>query len=220
MQVWSQILAKPRFVLAAGFALAVLTAVFANALSGASPVDVISRPGFWALILRWLHVLAGIVWLGFHYYFTFVQPPGSLSQPQTTAPGAGAPQAALLQGLWLLRWAAMATLITGLILAQLVRGVVDVLSFGAAFDFPLYEVLLALGMWLAIIMWFNTWFVVWPSLQRGLNLENRFPELSKDQRSAAMMRATAYGRTNVVLSIPMLLCMTAAQSVMTSGALG
>jgi uncharacterized membrane protein len=62
-------------------------------------------------------------------------------------------------------------------------------------------------MWLGLIMWFNVWFVIWPNQQRALNIDNKFPDLSKDQKAGHARTAMLFSRTNFMLSIPMLFCM-------------
>ena len=73
------------------------------------------------------------------------------------------------------------------------------------------HVFIGIGMWLAIIMWFNVWFVIWPAQQRALNIDNKFPDLT--DRAPWGRRAMLFSRTNTLLSVPMLVAMTGAQTL-------
>src|SRR6188768_1263182 len=106
-------------------------------------------------IFQWLHVFFGIVWIGLLYYFNFVQIPTMPTIPAELKKGVSgyiAPKA-----LFFFRWAALLTVITGAILAWLY----DELHEGLSFK-PGYQ-LIGVGMWLALIMALNVWFVIWPN---------------------------------------------------------
>ena len=120
---------------------------------------------FWQFIFRYIHVLAGIMWIGLLYYFNFVQIPNMPKIPDEQKPAIGkviAPAA-----LWYFRWAAMVTLISGLILGHLNGYLLPALQLGIA-DSNSSNTAIGIGMWLAIIMWFNVWFVIWPNQKRAL----------------------------------------------------
>jgi uncharacterized membrane protein len=72
------------------------------------------------------------------------------------------------------------------------------------------NLMIGIGMWLGTIMWFNVWFVIWPNQQKALNIDNRYPDLSADEKAAAAKPAGQFSRINTLLSIPMLFCMAAA----------
>lgn len=196
----------------AGFVLAlVLFAVFLI-VGGYSLTDFLSGSLFWAFIFRWLHVIFGILWIGLLYYFNFVQIPTMPKIPDDQKPAVSkfiAPEA-----LWYFRWSAMGTIATGLILAALNGYILDAITLGATQGFSVPgTTLIGIGMWLGTIMWFNVWFVIWPNQQKALNIDNKFPDLTKDQKAAAGRTAMLFSRTNFMLSVPMLFAMVGAQNL-------
>ncbi len=151
-------------------------------------------------LFRYLHVLSGIMWIGLLYYFNFVQIPNMGKIPDEQKPAIGkviAPAA-----LWWFRWAAMSTIITGLIVAHLNGYLMEAITMSGS------HTALGIGMWLGAIMWFNVWFVIWPNQQRALGLV----EADADSKAASARRAMLFSRTNTVLSIPMLVAMTVQQN--------
>ena len=169
---------------------------------------------FWSFILRYLHVLSGIMWIGLLWYFNFVQIPNMPSIPDEQKPAISkviAPAA-----LWWFRWGAMATIVTGILLAHMNGYLVDaitlgMLSDGAAKDLAFSNTFLTaigIGMWLGAIMWFNVWFVIWPNQQRALGIV----EADADSKAASAKTAMLFSRTNTLLSIPMLFAMVSAQN--------
>ena len=163
---------------------------------------------FWAFLFRWLHVLSGIMWIGLLYYFNFVQIPNMPNIPDEQKPAIGkviAPAA-----LWWFRWAAMATLVTGLILGYINGYIHDAMSLGAMNDFAVPKnIAIGIGMWLGIIMWFNVWFVIWPNQKKALGIV----EASADEKAASARTAMLFSRTNTMLSVPMLFAMVSAQNI-------
>ena len=201
------LLGNIRNTVIAGFVLAFVVYIIGVILYGGSPD--LSSAAFWSYPIRWLHVLFGILWIGLLYYFNFVQIPLMPKIPDEQKPAVSkfiAPEA-----LWYFRWAAMATFLLGLLLASLNKYLLGAITLGVSENFSNpSNILIGIGMWLGTIMWFNVWFVIWPSQQRALNIENRFPDLTKDQRAGHGRTAMLFSRTNVMLSIPMLLCMIGA----------
>ncbi|MFZ2029951.1 MAG: urate hydroxylase PuuD, partial [Vitreimonas sp.] len=114
------------------------------------------------------------------------------------------------------RWAAMSTLIFGLLLAWNQNYLIQALTLGATDD-PSFAVgkhiFIGIGMWLAVIMWFNVWFVIWPNQQKALNIDNKYPDLAADAKAKAARTAMLFSRTNTFLSVPMLVAMTGAQTL-------
>ena len=163
---------------------------------------------FWAFLFRWLHVLSGIMWIGLLYYFNFVQIPNMPNIPDEQKPAIGkviAPAA-----LWWFRWAAMATLVTGLILGYINGYIHDALALGAMNDFAVPKnIAIGIGMWFGIIMWFNVWFVIWPNQKKALGIV----EASADEKAASARTAMLFSRTNTMLSVPMLFAMVSAQNI-------
>ena len=190
---------------------ALLLIYFAMGVAGYTFAD----NAFWESVLRWLHVLSGVMWVGLLYYFNFVQIPNMPKIPEEArAPAIGkviAPAA-----LFWFRWGAMATLVTGLLLAWNQNYLAQALTLGAGDD-PSFAVpkhiLIGVGMWLAIIMWFNVWFIIWPNQQKALNINNRYPDLDAAAKGAAGKTAMLFSRTNTFLSVPMLVAMTGASTL-------
>lgn len=169
---------------------------------------------FWESALRWGHVLVGIMWIGHLYYFNFTQIPNMPKIPDEQKPAVTkviAPAA-----LYWFRWGAMLTLITGLLLAWNQGYLLQALTLGAADD-PSFAapktILIGIGMWLAIVMWFNVWFIIWPNQQKALNIDNKYLDLDAAAKAAAGKTAMLFSRTNTFLSAPMLVAMTGASTL-------
>jgi len=150
-------------------------------------------------VLQWLHVFFGITWIGLLYYFNFVQIPTMPAIPAELKPGVSkyiAPKA-----LFFFRWGAALTVLTGLLLAEVrVPGyTVDALTFREGYQ------LIGTGMWLALIMAFNVWFIIWPNQKRALGLV----EADDAAKAKSARTAMVTSRVNTMLSIPMLYAMTA-----------
>jgi uncharacterized membrane protein len=169
---------------------------------------------FWPFLVRWLHVASAIMWIGLLWYFNFVQTPTMPKIPDELKPGVSryiAPEA-----LFWFRWSAMFTLFFGLILAAMNGYLLDAYTLGATLGFAdLRVILIGIGMWLATIMWFNVWFVIWPNQQKALNINNAHPNLPADQKARSARTAGLASRINTVLSIPMSFCMVAATHIFT-----
>ncbi|MBT6204577.1 MAG: hypothetical protein HOI34_12870 [Rhodospirillaceae bacterium] len=153
---------------------------------------------------RWLHVLSGVMWIGLLWYFNFVQIPNMPKIPDDQKPAIGkviAPAA-----LFWFRWAAMATIVTGLLLAGSNGYIVDAIALG--FTDAGASTAIGIGMWLGAIMWFNVWFIIWPNQKRALGMVDAEPDVKKQSARTAML----FSRTNTMLSIPMLFCMVSAQN--------
>ena len=205
------LLSNLRNAIITSFVLALVVYILSYLLNHAPSVSLTSAT-FWWYPVRWAHVLSGIVWIGLLYYFNLVQIPTMPKIPDEQKPAVSkfiAPEA-----LFWFRWGAMATLFFGLWLAYLNDYLIAGLTLGASEGFAdASHTLIGIGMWLAIVMWFNVWFVIWPNQQRALNIENRFPDLTKDQRASSGRTAMLFSRTNAVLSLPMLLCMVGASHI-------
>ncbi len=148
------------------------------------------------VVMVWAHVISGVMWIGHLYYFNFTQIPNMPKIPDEQKPAISkviAPAA-----LWWFRWGAMATIITGLIVAYLYGYLIDALTLQG-------QQVIGIGMWLGIIMWFNVWFVIWPNQQRALGMVEATPEVKAKSARMAML----FSRTNTLLSIPMLFGMIA-----------
>jgi uncharacterized membrane protein len=150
-------------------------------------------------VMRFLHIFAGILWIGLLYYFNFVQIPTMPKVPPELKPAVSkyiAPAA-----LFWFRWAALATVVLGLLLAEMSQGgyIQRALMLEEGFRS------IGIGMWLGLIMAANVWFVIWPNQKRALGIVPCEDEAKARSASVAMMAS----RTNLILSIPMLYCMVA-----------
>ncbi len=151
------------------------------------------------VLARWLHILAGITWIGLLYYFNFVQAPAlAKAKADGTAPGI-TKHVAPLALLWF-RWAALATWLTGAF--YLYRGPIDFLN---AFLLQGSAANIGIGAWLGTIMLFNVWVLIWPNQKKVLGLI----EASDEEKAKAARVALLASRTNTMLSIPMLFFMVA-----------
>jgi len=170
---------------------------------------------FWEAALRWGHVLTGIMWIGHLYYFNFTQIPNVPKIPEEHR-GPAISKVIAPAALFWFRWGAMFTLITGLLLAWNQGYLLQALTLGA-FDDPSFAVpkhiFIGIGMWLAIIMWFNVWFIIWPNQQKALNIGDRYASLDAPAKAAAAKTAMLFSRTNTFLSAPMLVAMTGASTL-------
>ena len=155
---------------------------------------------------RWLHVLSGVMWIGLLWYFNFVQLPNMPKIPDDQKPAIGkviAPAA-----LFWFRWAALSTLVTGLILGWMNGYIVDALALGLT-DNVAKHAAIGFGMWLGIIMAYNVWMVIWPNQKVALGII----DAPAEAKPAAARKAMLFSRTNTMLSIPMLYSMVSAQNL-------
>ena len=161
---------------------------------------------FWSWFARFVHVVVGIMWIGLLWYFNFVQIPNMAKIPDEQKPAIGkviAPAA-----LFWFRWAALSTVITGLVVAYLNGYLHQAMTLGIDSGGG-KNLAIGLGMWLGIIMAFNVWFVIWPNQKRALGIV----EADADLKAASAKKAMLFSRTNTLLSLPMLLTMVAAQNL-------
>jgi uncharacterized membrane protein len=152
-------------------------------------------------VTRWLHVFFGIVWIGLLYYLNFVQVPTMPTVPAELKKGVTgfiAPKV-----FFFFRWSALLTVITGLVVAWATGYVHRALIFQGLSS---HENMIGLGMWLALIMAFNVWFIIWPAQKKILGII----EASDEAKAKAAPVALAASRTNLLLSLPMLYCMVSA----------
>ena len=193
------ILTNLRNTVIAGFVLALILFILYYAMQG------YSHPEFASFLFRWLHVLSGVMWIGLLWYFNFVQIPSMPKIPDDQKPAIGkviAPEA-----LWWFRWGAMATIVTGLILAWLNGYLLEAILIGLLDGVPKHMAI-GIGMWLGTIMWFNVWFIIWPNQKRALGIV----EADADTKAKSARTAMLFSRTNTLLSIPMLFAMVSAQN--------
>lgn len=148
-------------------------------------------------LFRWIHVMVGVMWVGLLWYFNFVQIPSMPKIPDEQKPVIGkviAPTA-----LFWFRWAALFTVISGMILAVLNGYAHQAFTLQAPFR------AIGLGMWIALVMAFNVWFIIWPLQKRALGIVAVEPDVKAKSARVAML----VSRFNTMLSIPMLFLMVA-----------
>src|SRR5688572_24896646 len=161
---------------------------------------------FTLFILRWIHFLAGITWIGILYYFNFVQTPFFA---ETEAPvRIGAVQKLVPRALWWFRWGAMVTFLAGLLM-YIMR--MSEMGPGLFYSSP-YGVTITVGALIGTMMFLNVWLVIWPNQQIVIASTNQVASGGQALPAAAgaARRAALTSRTNTVFSIPMLLFMGAA----------
>ncbi len=171
----------------------VLTVVVMMAFGVTAPVDVNS-------IFRWLHVFFGILWIGLLYYLNFVQVPTMPKVPAELKKGVTGYIAPNV--FFFFRYAALLTVITGLVIAFVNGYGHEALTFSGEGNVDL----IGLGMWLALIMAANVWFIIWPCQKKILGLV----EATDEAKAKAAPLALAASRTNLLLSLPMLWAMVSA----------
>ncbi len=161
---------------------------------------------FWSWMVRLVHVIFAIMWIGLLWYFNFVQIPNMEKIPDEQKPAIGkiiAPAA-----LFYFRWAAALTILSGLILALINGYLYDAITLSFNSGIPKHTAI-GIGMWLGLIMAFNVWFIIWPNQKKALGLVECDPEIKTKSARIAML----FSRTNTLLSLPMLLTMIAAQNL-------
>jgi len=151
--------------------------------------------------LRFFHVISGVLWIGLLYYFNFVQIPTMPKVPAELK--AGVTQYIAPEALFWFRWAAVATVISGLAIAETGGMAVGERYLVPGLTFQQGYRVIGLGMWLGLIMAANVWFIIWPNQQKALGLKPA-DDATKARAARVAMLAS---RTNLVLSIPMLYAM-------------
>lgn len=148
-------------------------------------------------IFRWVHFMAGVMWIGLLYYFNFVQVAG-LKAAAADGTAAGISKHIAPRALLFFRWSAVVTWLAG---AALLGP-----RFVPAFTLQPEAAFIGIGAWLGTIMLFNVWVLIWPNQQKVLGLVPATDEEKARARKVALLAS----RTNFVLSVPMLLCMGSA----------
>jgi len=156
-------------------------------------------------LVRWFHVVSGIMWIGLLWYLNFVQVPTMPKIPDDMKPAIGKHIAPAV--LFWFRWSAASTVLWGLLLALMQGTFGDWLAIGLA-DGSSTSAFIGIGMWLGMIMAFNVWFVIWPNQKVALGIID-----SQKDKAAAGKTAMLFSRTNTMLSIPMLYAMVSAQGL-------
>jgi len=171
----------------------VLAVVVMMKFAGSAPVDANA-------VLRWLHVFFGVLWIGLLYYLNFVQVPTMPKVPAELKKGVTGYIAPNV--FFFFRYGALFTVLTGLGIAFVDGYGHQALTFSGEGNVNL----IGLGMWLALIMAFNVWFISWPAQKKILGIV----EATDEAKAKAAPLALAASRTNLLLSLPMLYCMVSA----------
>ena len=153
------------------------------------------------MLFRWAHILVGITWIGLLYYFNFVQTEYFKEAEDSARKDAVAKL--VPRALWWFRWAALATILFGLLLAHDQGYLLEAMILSES------HWAIGVGMYLGTIMFLNVWLVIWPNQQKALGLV----EADAETKVASAKTAMLFSRTNTVLSIPMLVSMTVHQNL-------
>ncbi len=159
----------------------------------------------WLQLTRWLHIIAGVTWIGLLYYFNFVQVSalGAAAGDEGGPGGAGITKYVAPLALNWFRWAALVTWLSGA--AYLGKNFVPAFTLGMS-EGGGYFMIIGLGAWMGTIMLFNVWVLIWPNQKKLLGMVPATDEEKAKAKSIAFMAS----RTNTLLSLPMLMCMTGA----------
>lgn len=153
-----------------------------------------------AFIMRWLHVMSGVMWIGLLWYLNFVQIPSMPKIPDEQKPAIGKVIAPAV--LFWFRWSALATVVTGILVAFMGGYIGIALMLAKPFT------AIGIGMWIALLMAFNVWFIIWPNQKKALGIV----VVEAAEKAAAARLAMLTSRFNTMVSIPMLFCMVAQQN--------
>ena len=185
--------------LAAGVVLLVVIVLLVGAATG----QMTKIDHAWATFaMRWLHVLSGIMWIGLLWYLNFVQVP-TMPKIQPVETRTAITKFIAPNVLFWFRYAALATVVTGLLLAWMNGYILQALTLQKNF------IMIGIGMWMALVMAFNVWFIIWPKQQQILGLV----EATAEQKAKAAPIALYASRFNTMFSIGMLYCMVAQQNM-------
>jgi len=161
-----------------------------------------------AMIDRWLHIIAGVTWIGLLYYFNFVQAPAlaaATADKDGPGPAAISKYVAPRALLWF-RWAALVTWLTGAYYLMVTKTLIGAFTLGFAVDTgKLYAASIGFGAWLGTIMLFNVWVLIWPNQKKILGM---VPATDAEKATARRVAFLA-SRANTAMSIPMLMFMQA-----------
>ena len=154
----------------------------------------------------WIHILAGVMWIGLLYYFNVVQTPGlaAAAADKGGPGGAGVSKYIAPRALLWFRWAAVVTWVSGVWYLDRANNLVNAMTLGH-FGQDHYGLVIGIGAWLGTIMLFNVWVFIWPNQKKILGI---VPASDENKAKARKVAALA-SRINFVLSIPLLLCMGA-----------
>ena len=156
---------------------------------------------WWTFVMRWLHIMSGVMWVGLLWYLNFVQIP---TVPKIEPPEHRAALTKFITPnvLFWFRYGALSTVATGLLLGWMKGWLWQALTLQKD------NFAIGIGMWLALVMAYNVWFIIWPNQQRALGLVEAEAAVKAKSARTAMLTS----RVNTMLSIPMLFCMAASNN--------
>ena len=156
-------------------------------------------------LMVWIHVLAGITWIGLLYYFNFVQVPAlaEAAGDEGGPGGAGITKYVAPRALWWFRWGAALTWLSGVSYLEILGRTHHAFTLGMLDGGSTQDMIIGVGAWLGTIMLFNVWILIWPNQKKILGMV----EASDAEVAKARAVAFAASRTNTLLSIPMLMSM-------------
>jgi uncharacterized membrane protein len=172
--------------------------------TAAAAAETVANPINWAgLVLtlsRWLHYVAGILWIGHLYFFNFVN--GNLQADAKYPADMKKVVNPLLmtRALFMFRWGAMFTFVTGLILLGMIYDSGKALMFAAS---NLKMAYMLMGVVFGTIMWFNVWFIIWPRQKKMIGATQGGPAVDPSLAKQAGLAS----KVNTYLSVPLLLGM-------------
>ena len=170
-------------------------------------MDIISGLGL-ELLLRWIHFLAGITWIGLLYYFNFVQ--GEWFKETDASSKTAAVQKLVPRALWWFRWAALFTFLAGA-LTLINKGMHGGGGWTAVYASS-WGIMILTGSALGTLMFLNVWLIIWPNQQVVIASTNKVADggAALPEAAGGGAKAALASRTNTLFSIPMLLFMGAA----------
>ena len=171
------------------------------------PIEVLVGPPSLAIIM-WIHVLAGITWIGLLYYFNFVQVPAlaEAASDEGGPGGAGITKYVAPKALLWFRWGAVVTWLAGAAYLLHNGDFVGAFTLGAMQGGTTYQTTIGVGAWLGTIMFFNVWVLIWPNQKKVLGIV----EASAEEIAKARKVAGLASRTNTMLSLPLMMSMIGA----------
>ena len=156
------------------------------------------------LVMRWLHIITGVMWIGLLWYLNFVQVP-TIAKIQAPDTPAVINKYIAPNVLFYFRYGALATVITGLLLALMQPPQGDSSYIMNALLLREPQLKIGIGVWMALVMAFNVWFLIWPNQQKILGL---VPASDADKAKARPIALYA-SRFNTMFSVGMLYFMAA-----------
>ena len=158
------------------------------------------------ILLRWSHVLFGIIWIGHLYFFNFVNV--NFEKTLDAASKKSVVPQLRPRALWWFRWGAMITMLTGVVYIFWEQFVTTKVGFSNWFQSG-NNLWITMGALFGLVMWFNVWFVIWPNqkiILGGISTGNKPADFD-----ARVATAGKFSRINTYLSVPMLFGMVGRQ---------